>query len=48
MKQQWKDNGKENQSIRESVVQMLIYLVCEVVQLVEAMRYKLVGRGFDS
>jgi hypothetical protein len=48
MKQQWKDNGNENQSIRESVVQVLIYLGCEVIQLVDAMRYNLEGRGFDS
>jgi hypothetical protein len=48
MEQLWIRNGKKTQSIRESQDKILLYLGYEVAKLVEAMRYKLEGRGFDS
>jgi hypothetical protein len=48
MEQLWTCNGKKNQRIRKSEVKILLYLGYEATKLVEAMRYKLEGRGFDS
>jgi hypothetical protein len=48
MEQFWIPNGKKNQSIRESEVKVLLYMGYELAKLVEAVRYRLEGRGFDS